>query len=187
MPASNESEMTHTPPTYSPAAEPAAASSREERFHALVAAHKALLVKVCYMFATDANPFSDLYQEVLMAVWAGLDSFRGEARASTWLYHVAFNTCISVARAQRRHTAGKVDLEMATSLRADLTDRPAMLRKMYRLISGLPDLDKSIILMWLDSQSYDEIAAVTGMTRNTVATRLRRIKQRLSTQNLNTD
>lgn len=160
---------------------------REEKFHALVAANRQLLVKVCYMFATDANPFNDLYQEVLLSIWSGLDSFRGESRASTWLYHVAFNTCISVVRTSRRHSSGKVEIEMASTLQADLTDRPSMLRKMYRLISGLPDIDKSIILMWLDEQSYDEISQVTGMSRNTIATRLRRIKQRLSNQNQNSD
>ena len=56
---------------------------------------------------------------------------------------------------------------------------------MYRLISRLGKLDKAIILMWLDERSYDEIAEVTGFTRNNVATRLRRIKQRLVDSNAN--
>ncbi|MDE6555846.1 MAG: sigma-70 family RNA polymerase sigma factor [Duncaniella sp.] len=157
--------------------------SREERFYSLIDANKPLLVKVCYMFATDAIPFNDLYQEVLLAIWSGLDTFRGDSRASTWLYHVAFITCISVARTSRRHIEGKVPIEVADGVHSEDADRPAMLKKMYRLISGLPDIDKSIILMWLDEQSYDEISQVTGMSRNTIATRLRRIKQRLSERN----
>ena len=58
-----------------------------------------------------------------------------------------------------------------------------MLKEMYRLISGLNKMDKALILMWLDERSYDEIAEVTGLTRNNVATRLRRIKQRLVDEN----
>ena len=54
---------------------------------------------------------------------------------------------------------------------------------MYRLISGLSGMDKALILMWLDEKSYDEIADMSGLTRNNVATRLRRIKQKLIERN----
>ena len=54
---------------------------------------------------------------------------------------------------------------------------------MYRLISCLDKMDKAIILMWLDEKSYDEISELTGLQRNTVATRLHRIKQKLSERN----
>ncbi len=68
---------------------------------------------------------------------------------------------------------------MAAELMADDGRRAEQLREMYRLISQLSKIDKAIIQMWLDERSYDEIAEVTGFTRNNVATRLRRIKQRL--------
>ena len=73
------------------------------------------------------------------------------------------------------------------SFRGDLaaddgSARAEQLREMYSLISGLDKLDKAIILMWLDERSYDEIAEVTGFTRNNVATRLHRIKSRLARQ-----
>ncbi|MDE6573585.1 MAG: RNA polymerase subunit sigma-70, partial [Duncaniella sp.] len=61
--------------------------------------------------------------------------------------------------------------------------RGDQLREMYRLIGGLPKMDKALILLWLNEKSYDEIAEIAGLTRNTVATRLRRIKQKLVEQN----
>ena len=51
---------------------------------------------------------------------------------------------------------------------------------MYSMIARLPSLDKATLLMWLDDKSYDEIAEVMGMSRNAVASRLKRAKDRLA-------
>lgn len=155
-------------------------SARERRYLEIVEANRRLLAGVCYMYATDGDHFNDLYQEVLANIWQGLDTFRGEASITTWLYRTAINSCISYHRANRRHSEGKMPLEAVAGLTADDSDRAAMLKMMYGLIADLRPLDKSMILMWLDERSYDEIAEVTGLTRNTVATRLRRIKQNLA-------
>lgn len=55
-----------------------------------------------------------------------------------------------------------------------------MLREMYRMINRLPAADKALILLWLDEHSYDEIASIMGQPRNTVASRLRRAKEKLT-------
>lgn len=66
--------------------------------------------------------------------------------------------------------------DMAT----DDHERAQCLREMYSLINRLPAIDKAIVMMWLDEKSYQEIAEVTGLSRNNVATRLSRCKQRLA-------
>lgn len=76
-----------------------------------------------------------------------------------------------------------MSLDVAADIVGEDSSRQDMLKEMYRLISGLNKMDKALILMWLDERSYDEIAEVTGLTRNNVATRLRRIKQRLVDEN----
>ena len=53
-------------------------------------------------------------------------------------------------------------------------------RELYSLISRLGPLDKAIITLWLDEKSYDEMAAIMGMTPGNVAVRLHRIKEKLS-------
>lgn len=150
---------------------------------AIVNDNRRLLYKVCYMYATDNDHFQDLYQEILANIWEGLGSFRGDASVSTWLYRTAINTCVTFYRRHNTHAADMRPLELADQLQADDGAHSAQLREMYRLISQLGKIDKAIILMWLDERSYDEIAEVTGFTRNNVATRLRRIKQRLVDSN----
>lgn len=143
----------------------------------IVSNNRRLLYKVCYMYASDREHFQDLYQEVLANIWEGLGSFRGESAQSTWIYRVALNTCVTFYRNYTRYSSEMTSLDMASELVADDENHVEQLREMYRLISQLSKVDKAIILMWLDERSYDEIAEVTGFTRNNVATRLRRIKQ----------
>lgn len=156
-----------------------ASTEKESRFLTIVNDNRQLLYKVCYMYATDRDHFQDLYQEVLANIWEGLGTFRGDSALSTWLYRTALNTCVTFYRKHNRHSSEMMSLEVADGVMADDGVRNEQLQEMYRLISKLSKIDKAIILMWLDERSYDEIAEVTGFTRNNVATRLRRIKQRL--------
>ena len=160
-----------------------ASPEKEKRFMAIVDDNRRMIYKVCYMYADDDEHFKDLYQEVLANLWQGLDSFRGDARMSTWLYRTAINTCVTYFRRNAKHDNGKVGLETLADTPGDDRDHQSELRQMYRLIGGLDRMEKAIILMWLDEKSYDEIAGVTGLPRNTVATRLHRIKQKLKERN----
>lgn len=152
---------------------------KEARFLELVADNRQLICKVCYMYASDTDHFNDLYQEVLANMWQGLDSFRGEARLSTWIYRMAINSCITFYRRNRRHIEGARPLSEVLEMPDDDGERQKQIELMYSMISDLPAMDKALIMMWLDEHSYDEIAAVTGISRNNVASRLRRIKLKL--------
>lgn len=150
---------------------------------ALVDANKRTIYKVCYMYASGPEHLKDLYQEILANLWQGIDSFRGDAKVSTWIYRTAINTCVTYHRKHRSHSSEMSPLEALPDV-ADEGDggHRERLREMYRLIGQLNKMDKALILMWLDERSYDEIADVTGLSRNNVATRLRRIKLKLIEQ-----
>ena len=159
-------------------------TEKEKEFERLMAANKAVIVKVCYMYATDPEHFKDLFQETQINIWQAMDRFRGEAAISTWIYRITINTCISCFRNSRRHSQTMLfDTREMLALADKATDdheHARCLQEMYELINRLPALDKAIILMWLDEKSYQEIAEVTGLTRNNVATRLNRCKQKLA-------
>lgn len=146
--------------------------------------HRNLIYKVCYMYAEDSDHLNDLYQEVLANLWQGIDKFRGDSKPSTWVYRAAINTCITYFRRHSRHSSASVSLDTIAHLPDDSdSTRTARLKMMYNLIADLGKLDKAIILMWLDEKSYEEIAELTGLQRNAVASRLRRIKQKLADRN----
>lgn len=156
----------------------------EKEFMALLAAHKGVVSKVCYMYAKDPEHFKDLYQETLVNIWQSMDRFRGDSAVSTWVYRIAINSCVTMFRRYRKHNDNvSLDNEAMFALADTATDdheHAECLREMYALIGQLPPVDKAIVLMWLDEKSYDEIAKVTGLSRSNVATRLHRCRQKLS-------
>lgn len=156
-------------------------SSKEERFSAVVAAFGQVIARVCYLYASKSIALDDLYQETLINLWQGLDTFRGQSSLSTWIYRVALNTCISMKRRHGRYDEQlPIDSvgEMAAEDSSD--EHAAALREMYRLIGRLDPIDKAVVLLWLDERPYEEISEITGLSRANVATRLSRARTKLA-------
>lgn len=154
-------------------------TSKEQIFLDILDANKAMLAKICRLYSSPGSSFDDLYQEVAINIWQGLDKFRGDAKLSTWLYRTAINTCITYIRRQSRHsndTPLTDDIEVAASE----SDLAAEYLELQRLIATLKPLDRAIITLWLDEKSYDDIATITGLTKSNVAIRIHRIKETLS-------
>ena len=88
---------------------------KEQEFSRMVREHKSTIYTVCYMFSNDEDEVSDLFQETLINLWKGFESFRHESKLSTWIYRVAMNTCISADRKKRKQGT-KVPLSMNIAL-----------------------------------------------------------------------
>lgn len=146
-------------------------------FENIVKEYSLLITKVCYYFATNISELKDLRQDVLLNIWTGWENFRKQSKPSTWIYRVCFNTCITYQR-KNRQRKNEVPLSSVLESEDDTFDME-MYREMHRLINQLGAEDKAIIMMWLDENSYEEIAEVIGLKRNTVATRIKRIKEKL--------
>lgn len=150
---------------------------RADSFEKIVREYSLMITKVCYYFAENVSELKDLRQDVLLNIWTGWNKFRMQSKPSTWIYRVCFNTCITYRRKNRQR---KNEVPLSNVL--EIEDEPSDLEKykeIHRLIGRLGSEEKAIILMWLDENSYEEIADVIGIKRNTVATKLKRIKEKL--------
>ncbi|MDR0714844.1 MAG: sigma-70 family RNA polymerase sigma factor [Bacteroidales bacterium] len=153
-------------------------NGREEKFIDMVKQNERVIYKVCSFYASEEDPLNDLYQDVVCNLWAAYPKFRGECSASTWIYRVALNTCISNFRKKKR-ASQNIDLyqlQDAFIQSEDLTDE---IKEMYRLIHQLKNLERAIILLYLEEKSYQEIADITGLSLSNVAVKLKRIKEKL--------
>ncbi len=151
----------------------------EEEFLSVIRAYERVIYKVCYLYANSNAPLNDLYQEVILNLWKAFPKFRKECKISTWIYRIALNTCISFYR-KEKNIPEIVSLGRETDLTAEAHDPlNEMLKQLYRMINQLGQLDKSIILLYLEDKSYEEIAEITGLTVTNVATKLSRIKDKL--------
>ncbi|MDE5807886.1 MAG: sigma-70 family RNA polymerase sigma factor, partial [Muribaculaceae bacterium] len=156
------------------------AESREKRFASIIQEYGSVISGICFSYATNADDLQDLRQDIMINIWKGLESFRGESAISTWIYRVALNTCVSTVR-KRSKALSTVPIEKVaereTETDEDMNERIELL---HSLISTLSPIDKGVITMWLDERSYEEIAEVIGISRNNVAIRINRIKQKLA-------
>lgn len=151
----------------------------EKEFEEAIILHGALIAKICYYFSSDSDEFKDLRQEVLYNIWKGWKNFRKDSKLSTWIYRVSFNTCVSFQRKEKKNkNTSSLDEAMNLEAPAD-SELLAKYKTMHSLIQKLGFDDRAIILMWLDEKSYEEIAELMGINRNTIAVRIKRIKDKL--------
>lgn len=150
----------------------------EKEFAKIVRENKATIYTVCYMFAADKEEVDDLFQEILIALWQGLDSFRGESNIRSWIYRISLNTCISAERKKRRRV-DSVRLDMNINLFADTDDDSRQAQMLRQRIGKLGVFDRAIILLWLENLSYEEIGAIVGISAKNVSVRLVRIREQL--------
>ncbi|MCQ2261290.1 MAG: sigma-70 family RNA polymerase sigma factor [Bacteroidales bacterium] len=153
-------------------------NDKEEQFIRLVEEHKRTIYKVCYMFSKEPYEIEELFQEILIRLWLGLDSFDGRSEIRTWVYRVALNVAINRQKVLSRRVK-TVPLILQVEPMAPDDERKQQIDELYRLISQLDVMDKAIVMLWLEELSYADIAAIVGISPTNVGTRLLRIKNKL--------
>lgn len=153
----------------------------EEDFSRIVKENKGTIYTVCHMFAQCQDEADDLFQEVLLNLWKGFGTFRGDSKVNSWIYRVALNTCISAERKNKQRKTER--LAMNINLYEDQDEDSRQVQQLHKLIGKLGVIDRAIVLMWLENMSYDEIAGILGISVKNVSVKLVRIKEKLIKMN----
>lgn len=151
----------------------------EYEFEQMVRAHRSTIYTVCYMFSNDQNEVADLFQEVLIGLWKSFPSYEERGDVRSWIYRVSLNVCISIDRKKRRHQTVPLTMDIDPYEEVETNQNSRQMDQLRRRIAKLGQFDRAIILLWLENMSYDEIAAVMGITVKNVSVRLFRIKEEL--------
>ena len=146
----------------------------EKEFLEMIHEHKKIIYKVVSFYANADSPFNDLYQEVVINLWKGFPAFRCDSKASTWIYRIALNSCISFFRKESKKP---VHVELTWDIPDH--DNNEDIAELYNLIGRLGVLERALVLLYLEEKSYQEISEITGLTVTNVATKLARIKNKL--------
>lgn len=149
----------------------------EKEFEKIIDKYKSSIYTVCYMFSNDSDEVKDLFQDVLINLWKGIDKFQNRSAMSTWIWRVSLNTCVSYDR--KRKKTPTVPLTMDIDLFDDNDRNLTQIKILHNRINRLRPFDRAIILLWLESMSYEEIGAIVGITAKNVSARLFRIKEEL--------
>jgi RNA polymerase sigma factor (sigma-70 family) len=150
----------------------------QERFQALVGEHKKILYKVCNSYCRNREDREDLAQEIIIQLWRSFGSFDEHYRFSTWMYRISLNVAISFYRRENtRARYVRLDDEQLLNAADDTPQQTPEMQMLYQFIDGLEPLSKALILLYLDGNSYPEMAAVLGLSETNVATKISRLKQ----------
>ena len=150
----------------------------QTEFERIVREHKATIYTVCYMFSDDNATVADMFQEVLINIWNGLENFQGRSSAGTWIWRVSLNTCITYDR-KRKRAPVILPLDPGINLYENTDDESRQINLLHKRIHRLGMLDRAIVLLWLEDLSYEEIGEITGISPKNVSVRLVRIKEKL--------
>ena len=150
----------------------------ELEFTKMVREYRKTIYSVCYFFSDNPTEVDDLFQEVLVNLWKGFPDFRNESSLKTWIWRVSLNTCCTIQKRDRRNVP-TVPLLIDKDLFNESDQAGQQVKMLYDRINKLEVFDRAIILLWLESMSYDEIGAIVGLSTSAVTSRLFRIKEQL--------
>lgn len=146
--------------------------------------YQPLIRKVSIMYAKNEAESDDMFQEICIQAWRAYPQFKGDSKFSTWLYRVAINTAISWIRKEKKHRLGDSDEEKWIGVSDDnpfyeQEEKKERLSSMHCAIKKLNDVDRILVLLYLEEVAYAEIAEILGLTVNNVKVKMNRVKKRL--------
>ena len=142
----------------------------------LIDQNKGLIWKICLFYGASEADRMDLYQDIVLQAWKSYPGFRHDSKFSTWLYKISLNTALF---ARRKY---KPDIQ---PLHADMDDSTLQYAEietseiMQMAIKALNEIEKSLVLLYLDGYNYDEMEKITGISNATLRVKMSRIKQKL--------
>ena len=156
-------------------------TTNKETFLRLLEEHKGIIIKICNAYCQAKDDKEDLSQEIVYNLWKAFANYTPDHKFSTWLYRVALNVAISYYRKEKRslqYTPYDENL-IIFSEEGNNKELEGNLLLLQQFIFELKEIDKSIMLLYLDDKSYHEIAEITGISETNVATKINRIKTNL--------
>jgi len=143
--------------------------------------NKGIIHKICNIYCNTSEDKKDMMQEITLQLWKAFPKFRGEAKFSTWMYRIALNTAITNIRRSKSNPL----LEALSDRLPDIPEKETIpnldedVNRLYKAIAQLNDIDKAIILLYLEKKVYAEIGEIMGISEKNVSVKIVRIKAKL--------
>jgi len=161
----------------------------QEEFVRQVEANEGIIQKICRLYGHTRPDREDLFQEIVVQLWKSPDvsgqavpKFQGQSKFSTWVYRVALNTAISDFRKKKRSvpvssTEG-ASIEIGQEPGSDI-EKHEQADALYAAIRQLTEIDKAIVMLYLENKSYEEMEDILGINSNNLRVKMNRIKEKL--------
>lgn len=139
-----------------------------------------IIIKICRAYTHSQEDFEDYYQEVCLQIWRSKDNFKKESEWATWVYRIALNVCLTLVK-KKRITTESYNINTLKSSQYDKhsSSNKEAIDALYAAIKKLSEVDRAVIILYLEEKSYQEIANIMGTNPTNIGVRINRIKKRL--------
>ena len=142
--------------------------------------YAAIIIKICRAYTNSQEDFEDYYQEVCLQIWKSKNNFREESEWSTWLYKISLNVCLTLLKKKKTgYQYFASDALPDEAMEDSKAFENEALNELYAAIRHLSEVDRAVILLYLEEKTYQEIAEIIGTNANNIGVRVKRIKERL--------
>ncbi len=153
----------------------------EQKFVKELETNQNIIHKVCRAYTNNASDHNDLFQEISIQLWKAYEKFRGDSKFSTWMYRVALNTAISLYRKSKRSIKTGELYDNLSELKYEAYDDSVeqQLDQLYKAIYTLNDIEKALVLLYLEDKPYKDIALCLGISEVNARVKMNRTKNKL--------
>jgi len=148
-------------------------------FEQLVRQHGPRIRRIARRYAAD-GAVDDLVQDILVRLWRSYPSFRSDAKVETWIYRVALNASMTHVKDSMRERAKESAMAAWPPPLATAPAVTSMADVLESFLARLGDIDASILMMYLDGLTAEEMSGVLGIAANAISVRISRLKQKFS-------
>jgi RNA polymerase sigma-70 factor (ECF subfamily) len=151
-----------------------------QTFLSIIESNKGIIYKVANSYCRDEENRKDLIQEIIVQLWLSFDKYDETYKLSTWMYRIALNVSISFYRKENRR--GEINHPLPDTiiyLRDDPGESDNDVARLHQFIKELKEIDRAVIILYLEENNQQEIADILGLTVTNVSTKVSRIKQQL--------
>ena len=143
--------------------------------------HQNIVHKVCRLYSNNQDAHNDLFQEITIQLWRAYPKFRGDSKFSTWMYRVGLNTAITLYRKSKRSIKTSDFDAYQFKIKAEEYDstEEEQLKLLYQAVHQLNDIEKALVLLYLEDKDYREISETLGITEVNARVKMNRVKKKL--------
>lgn len=156
----------------------------KEEFLRILEANKLIIFKVCNSYCRDPEDQKDLVQDVIIQLWNSFESYNDQYKLTTWIYRIALNVAISFYRKQstRSKHISNFDVSFLQIVQEDHVESQENINLLNQFIDQLDELNKALMILYLDGNSHEEIAEILNISKSNVGTKINRTKEKLKEQ-----
>lgn len=157
-----------------------------DAFAPLVEKYKTMAYNISLKIVRHPEDAEEITQDSFIKAYRSLRGFKGDARFSTWLYRIVYNSSVSHLRKKQRTIKpdnGDREVVNLPDTDHDSQNEEFMASALKRAVDELPELERTMIMLYYYEESgIDDIASVTGLSVSNVKVRLFRVRKKLHDQ-----